>query len=935
MSEITWLDGKILRPLFRILRKTYVGTPIVLLALKGMDIFANGVHSQGRYGTRFGWRKFRRLVLVGQSHLDAAWRWRTKQGIMKAKGTFKKAIGHIETVPEFTFAQPSPCYYQWMKDHYPKLYSQIKQDVAMGRFIPIGGSWVESDTNIPDGESLVRQRLYGQRFYLQEFNLLSDVEVLQDCFGFNWNLPQIYKKSGAKMFATGKLFWNKTTKIPIGMCHWEAPDGTRLPMFHLHFGYFLPITYGKDYPLIYLLGKPGETLIANYRTPQKNFAQWRSREYMMETIFAYGLGDGGHGPIEVEILVASIMRRLWPKKMKFYQQGDFFKLFQKYFPRWAIWKDEWYLDYHRGTYTSVSRVKRGNRESEIRLESAEMLSTYASILGLPSIRGELESHWKIHLYNQFHDILPGSSIPEVYLDYNKDFSQVLQFTKHIIKESFRYIGSKTNFEDYGNPILFFNPISWERTGILEVLLPDNDNYEFFDSKNQPLFSQLMGYEGGSIDPDWYRKRYLIALNQIPSMGLGIIYCRKAVKTKNTKATDNTLTIQEQNQIITLENKYLKVEIDRSTGLIYQIFAKENGKMTPFLQEPSGKLLIFEEKDHTDAWNIDPKYPNYPLKYDLTPQSVNIIETGPVRITVEILRKIKDSTFIQRIGLGINSDIVFNSYDIDLQNPNLLCKLLFNVNIQSELVTAEIPYAYIDRSIKPITILDKSRWEQACQKWISISNGVKAFTIINNGKYGYNAIPSDNGTFLQPTVVRSPKYTGYAKETMFVNRSNDGGLDPNMPKFTDLELHRDIHFDIYVHGKNWHDKAWQKAYEVNFPFLCELIHPTKGEKTTSNSIGLPLSLITIEPDSVQCSVVKVAEDEKDLQNPLQFILRLVERKGQETSTKISFNSLLKLQKIETVDLLELNAQPIIQMTPNSFVLTIHPYEILTLRIHRTK
>ncbi len=166
----------------------------------------------------------------------------------------------------------------------------MKAAVAAGRFIPLGGSWVESDTNIPWGKSLVRQRLYGQRFYLKEFGFMSDTEVLQDCFGFNWNLPQIYKRSGARIFGTGKLFWNKTAKIPFGMAHWEGPDGSQIPILHLYFGYLLPINYGKDYPLLYLLGKPGEKLVAGYRTPQKEFAEFRSKEYMLDNIFAYGIG---------------------------------------------------------------------------------------------------------------------------------------------------------------------------------------------------------------------------------------------------------------------------------------------------------------------------------------------------------------------------------------------------------------------------------------------------------------------------------------------------------------------------------------------------------------------------------------------------------------------------------------------------------------------
>src|SRR6056297_1058322 len=263
MSEISKWDGKVLKPLFKGLHKSGIGTPFVMLAMKVLEYIANGPNPNGRYGKRIKWSDFDKILMVGQSHLDAAWRWRTKQGIIKARATFKKALDHIDELPYFTYTQPSPQYYQWIKDTDPeyisKLYPRIKKAERDGRWVLLGGCWVEPDTNLPCGESLVRQRLYGQRFYLKEFGHISDVEFLMDCFGFNWNLPQIFKKSGAKLFGTGKLFWNKNTKIPIGMCHWKGPDGTRLPMIHINFGYFLPITIGKDFPNIYLLGKDNKS----------------------------------------------------------------------------------------------------------------------------------------------------------------------------------------------------------------------------------------------------------------------------------------------------------------------------------------------------------------------------------------------------------------------------------------------------------------------------------------------------------------------------------------------------------------------------------------------------------------------------------------------------------------------------------------------------
>jgi len=465
LSEISKLDNKILRSLFKFTRLTHILDELLYFILKAVEFYANGPYIKGRYGLgRIKWTSFKRLILTGQSHLDAAWRWRTRQGILKARATFKKALDHIDDLKYFTFTQTSPCYFYWMKRFFPNIYERIKNAVKNNRLIPIGGCWIECDTNIPNGESIIRQRLYGQRFYLKEFGFISDVEFLQDSFGFNYNLPQIFKKSGVKLFGTGKLFWNKTEKIPIGMAMWEGPDGTRLPMVHVHFGYFLLLNYNRNYPNIYRLGKVGKTLIASYKTPMEEYKSWWSNDLMLENIFGYGLGDGGHGPIELEILVVEFLRMLRPKKFIHNKRGYIYYLYKKYFNRWAIWNDEWYLDCHRGTYTSVSKVKKGNRDCENILEYLEKYITILNILRLfpknielvfeklgykireisknlvadlnksnLNIKDILEFLWKIVLYNQFHDILPGSSIPEVYIDYEKDLNQIKLFAK-ILKD---------------------------------------------------------------------------------------------------------------------------------------------------------------------------------------------------------------------------------------------------------------------------------------------------------------------------------------------------------------------------------------------------------------------------------------------------------------------------------------------------------------------
>jgi alpha-mannosidase len=946
--SISHIDGPILKPFFVLLRKTNLAVPILLPVLKVVEYIGNGVHRNGRHDLgRVRWNSFKTLLLTGQSHLDAAWRWRTSQGIIKARATFKKALDHIDLLDEFTFSQPSPQYYQWMKDHYPRIYARMKKAVKDGRFILFGGSWVESDTNIPDGEALVRQRLYGQRFYLNEFGMISDVEFLQDCFGFNANLPQIYKKSGARMFGTGKLFWNSTTDIPIGMCLWESPDGTQLPMIHIHFGYFIPINYGQKYPMIYLLGKPGEKLRANYQTPAKEYTRWRSKELMLENVFGYGLGDGGHGPVEFEIAVVTVLRRLYPKIFKHHQKGDFYAMFKKYFPRWAVWNDEWYLDYHRGTYTSVSRVKRGNRDTENQIEALESLTTLAGLYGFPVDRTEFEKHWKTILYHQFHDILPGSSIPEVYNDYDIDRQNLQVFFDDIRKRLQNFLIQNFSVNNqFGIPIPILNPLSWIRSDIIKINIGSNSKGILRTRNGEPIPTQIVKEKFGRIenDPDSY-----VALGYLPHIAaMGWEYCYYDEKHSQSnqeafqlcdKHNIHPIEISQSADQIILDNKLIRVVIDRTTGWIDEIYsyAMKQSVITP----GCNKILVFEERNHTDAWNIDPEYNKYPVNYDETPQAINIIEDGPLRAVVETHRYIRKSLFIQRTILELGQMGVGLAMEIDLKDERLLYKLAIPTIIKTNIVSGEISYAFIDRTIEGTTKIDRARWEHASQKWTSITDGKIGLTVINNGKYGYNAIKSPEGTVtLRPTVVRTPVYTGYAKETFHVNRAPDGGLDPTMPKFTDIELHKDIQFWIYPHSGDWRSGVWQKAYELNQPLFTSLTDLNLEANPKNSKANLLSNVpIIIEPETIHCASIKYAEDGYALISPdlkeKQIILRLVEKIGHQTKVSLKLDSSLTILKAEQVDLLELNPKVLANVSKNQVELEIAPYEISTIRLIITR
>lgn len=938
MSEISWLDGPILRPLFKILRRVHAMDWFVGGALKATEYIGNGFSLDGRHGIgRVKWSSFDRLILVGQSHLDAAWRWRTKQGIIKARATFKKALDHIDdpTLPTFTFSQPSPQYYQWMKDYYPDIYERIKKAVAAGRWVPIGGSWVEMDTNVPSGESLVRQRLYGQRFYLDEFGIIADMEFLQDCFGFNWNLPQIFKKSGARLFGSGKMFWNKTAKIPLGMCHWRGPDGTELPTLHIHFGYFLTMNYGKEYPLIYLLGKEGADLTANYQTKPDEYRQWRSREYMLESIFGYGLGDGGHGPIEVELWAVETLRKLYPKNVRHNQMGDVYQMYKKFFPRWATWNDEWFLDDHRGTYSSWTLVKRGNRYSENKMESVEKLAAIAAVLGSGADRQAYEKCWKTILYNQFHDILPGSSIPEVYVDYEQDLEEINNFFEVQIEKLSKTIISGVDIgENSGIPIVIFNPLSWDREDVIKIDIGDHRNGILRDNEGRKLETEIVPAAWLTDGPDEERNTMLLSNHGLPAFGIDVVYFNVEDADVASDDGDSDLNLAEENDFYLLENQYYKITISRSTGYISKLILKDGD--VNVLNGESNVIRVFEDSEHADAWNIDPEYMDHLVDYDITDCQIEAFEDNGVRKCVKVTRKIEDSTFIQYIGLERASKLIILSMDIDMRNSRRMVKLEFNTDLKTNRTSSEIAYAYIDRTIEPTTKLDKARWEQNHQKFVSVYDEQVdlGITVVNNCKYGYNALKNtDGGVLLRETVLRTPKCTGYAGETIFVNRAPDGGLDPNMPSFADMETHHNITYGLCVHKGEWRDGSWKHAYELNLPHCTKMIGRVPSEKGSFAIKELPYSFVDISPSSVQIGAIKVAEDEEDLKNPKQYVLRLIERTGTETEARLKFDKNIKITTAEELDLLEINQMnsDVELADRNIITVGIAPYEIKTIRI----
>ncbi|GAB4329809.1 MAG: alpha-mannosidase [Promethearchaeota archaeon] len=916
--SISAIDAPKMRRLFRFLRRTRLSCYALLLVKGVLERFAAD-------GFRF---KRLNLVAVGQSHLDAAWRWTRKQGILKARATFSKALRHVAEVPGFSFAQPSPAYYQWMKDHFPDVFDGIKRAVRAGRWVLVGGCWVEPDTNVPSGESLVRQRLYGVRFFLREFGKAPEFEFVQDSFGFNWNLPQIFAKSGAKAFVTGKVpFWNDTNKatFPSGILRWKGPDGTVLPTLLIYFGYLLPVIYGKQYPDLYRLLKPGASLEAHYGTPLAEVRAAQSDELLLDTIFGYGLGDGGHGPVELEIAVVEAFRTLYPKRFRYYREGDFLRVFGRHLPRWLTWRDELYLETHRGTYTTHAEVKLANREVEVLLEVCEKLQAMAHALGGRVYdAGGLERSWKLLLFNQFHDILPGSSIPEVYEDATADYEECYRYAREQMGGALQWFGSRLPVPELPRSFVAFNPLSWTRDCVVELNLKDlegageaSDPPTARDWRGNPLAVQWCGAGEGR------NRRLLALLEGVPPHGFVTFAVGGGGE---SPALETPLAVEENDESVTLENGFLRVVVDAKTGHVTSVWDETLGREV--LGGPANVPLAFEEKVGSDAWNIDPHYLENRVDYPAEADSVEVEERGPVRVSVKVVRRIGRSRLVQRVCLYAKAKFVETVLDADWRDPRHLLKLSFPTAVDAaalNVVTAEIPYAFIDRPVTPRTKLDQARWEYACQSWVDLSEEEWGASLLNNGKYGFSVA----GAELRPTVLRSAPYPGCAPETMFVDRN-----DPRRPEFTDLGEHAGVVFRLLPHEGTWREAGtWRAAAELNYPAF---VAPAGGVREAPSPRGYDALLseggFRVAANNVQVAVVKLWEDEKAVEgsNAIPIVVRLVEREGVATKTSLHLPVGLELLEASEVNLLELEPRTIAPGGDGrSASVELGPHEIKTL------
>ncbi len=808
--------------------------------------------------------KQRKVYLLGNAHIDVAWLWAIAETKDVMQRTFSSALQLQKDYPELIFNQSTALSYLWMEEEHPELFAQIQTAVQAGRWEAIGGMWVEPDCNLPSGESLIRQILYGKHYFLTKFNRDIKIAWLPDTFGFNWQLPQILIKSGFEALITQKLTWNDTNKFPNQIFWWQGLDGSKI------FTYFSnEIGLGIE-----------PVAIAKFLSQQEQ------KHHVPECLWLYGVGDRGGGPTADMLNIG----REWANSEIFFTlepstAEDFIlRLKQDVDPAMIpCWQDELYLEFHRGTYTTKADQKRQHRKAEILVTNTEKLCAIASIMQQAEYpKPALKKAWQGLMLNQFHDILPGTSIPEVFTDADLVWAEVRNLCATLTNAIFTTSQSKSTEEI---SFTLWNFLNWPRTEVIEIDAIGNFtsvevvNLVCIQSNGAPFLTQST------------EKGLLIVAQDVPSFG-AVSY--KLLPADRSQTIVNipplSVTISGANAEIYLENQHLKVTINSETGEIAQVFDRRYGNS--LLRQPCELQFFEDEGQYWDAWNIDPDYESKQLA-GITLESIQIQEQGPIRVSLRIVRKFGRSRFQQDIYLDAYSAFVTVTNHVDWQENNTLVKVAFPLSFSAPSATYEIPMGAIARSTMAETPEAKAKFEVPAQFWADLSSENVGLSILNDCKYGYDAKPSQ----LRLTLLRSPNWPCPA---------SDRGV-------------HDFTYRLLPHQGSWRNaQVVREGYNLNNALIVSPNHNLLDREY----IGDRFSFLSISSNAIVISALKLAED------GLSWILRLYEAHGEPVTTEITFY--LEINSITECDLIEQDLE-VIAHSGNRFSCEFQPYEIKTFKV----
>lgn len=811
---------------------------------------------------------------VGHTHIDVAWLWTLAQTRQKIARSFSTVLQLMDLYPDYVFMSSQPQLYSYLQKDYPEVFARVKERIAEGRWETEGGMWVEADCNLTAGESLVRQFLFGKRYFREQFGKDNRILWLPDVFGYSAALPQIMKKAGIDYFMTTKINWNQYNQIPADTFRWQGIDGSTVLT---HF-----ITTSENTP------QPQKSYFSTYNgylAPAPVMRGWKrylDKQIHEDILVAYGYGDGGGGTTEDMIERGLRMARGIPGCPRVTMETS-----RAYFERTAKqlqdspwlkrWVGELYFEYHRGTYTSMARNKRANRKAELLYQDAEFMAVLAGLSdGKAYPADRLAQGWEKILLNQFHDILPGSSIEPVYLDSQQDYKQILDNGQELLDDSLDRICSQIVTEC--QTAVIFNTTGFCRSDVACLPWP----------ADQPL-PAVRDCHGDLLAVQQTADGLLVCLPQVPAKGYTSLRLQPDVASDTASPPASSLRVGTR----CLENRFWLLELDEQAR-ITRLYDKTEAREVLHPGAKANVLRSFEDKPMgNDNWDIDIYYQQKSWEVSEL-QAVEVVETGPVRIGLRITRPYQDSTIVQTIYLYDQVPRIDFATWIDWKEDETLLKVEFPVDIQADQATYDIQFGNITRPTHWNTSWDWARFEVCAHKWADLSEEGYGVSLLNDCKYGHDI--RDN--VLRLTLLKS-------------------GNSPN-PR-ADREEHRFV-YALYPHAGTWRQAdTMRQAYSLNQPLLARII-----AKKQEGSLPATTGFLTVDKDHVLMETVKQAEDGQGV------IVRLFEFKNRRGPVRIDCDR--PFTRVTPCNLLEETTdEPLQILSGTAFSFPVKPYEIRTFRI----
>jgi alpha-mannosidase len=778
--------------------------------------------------------------MIGNAHIDPVWLWQWQEGFHEVKASFRSALDRMKEYPDFTFVASSAAFYEWVEGSDPAMFAEIQQRVKEGRWGIVGGWWVEPDCNIPAGESFVRHGLYAQRYFKEKFGVIARTGFNVDSFGHAGTLPQILKKSGLDYYVFLRPMPHEKG-LPSRLFWWQSDDGSHVLAFRIPFEY---LSWGKE-----------------VETHARRSAD-EMKEPIDEFMCFFGVGNHGGGPTidNIESIHRLNADPDFPARLACSTPEAFFQVAET--KGWSLSIVQSELQHHAsGCYAAHSGIKRWNRLAENRLLAAEKLSVVAAICGASTSRlsagtsYEFTRAWKDVLFNQFHDIMAGTSLEAAYDDARDAYGEALAIAGRALNEATQSIAWKIGIqpEEGVRPLVVFNPLTWPVTATIEIESSRLKPYNVLVDES----GNVIPHQGMQSTTTAGRERLCFTAD-LPALGYRTY--RLYLSSNTVQDYETHVTLQASDNV--LEGERFRLEFDLATGCITSL--RDKRAEVEVFSGPAALPVVLDDTADTWGHNV--------FKWDkvdgtFQTEAIRLVEHGPVKSVIRVTSRYGSSRLIQDFAMYPNREQIDVSVMVDWHEQLKMLKLRFPVNVKFMKITHEIPYGHTERFA--------NGEEEPVQSWVDVSGISRdreipyGFSLLNDGKYSLDVNVRDIGL----TVLRSPAYAHHIPAVL----EPDGHY-----AFIDQGIQR-FRYTIFPHAGSWENASTvRRAAELNQPpvALFATFHP-------EGTLPLSDSFITVEPENVMVTVLKQAEDGDGL------VLRAFETSGALTRASI------RLPKLERV------------------------------------